>query len=161
MTDDTNTQTTPAPDTTFDPGEHTVDEVAEHLRALDAERDRVLEAEKAGQDRVGVAKLAPKAAAEQPAVPTAAAAMPASLSCKLVVAAVNADDPDDADPETVKGLQAALYRFGAQDPSYELPRSWQRVQRRIHLEDGEQTDGIATPDQVKKFADKVGIELTK
>lgn len=156
MTDDTNTQTTP----TFDPGEHSVAEVAEHLRMLDAERDRVLEAEKAGQDRVGVAKLAPKAAAEQPAVPAAAAAMPASLSGKLIVAAVNAADVDDADPDTVKGLQAVLYRFGAQDPSYELPRSWQRVQRRIGV-DPDKLDGIATLEQVQAFADKAGLELTK
>lgn len=156
MTDDTNTQTTP----TFDPGEHTVDEVAEHLKALDAERDRVLEAEKAGQDRVGVAKLAPKAQAEQPATLPVAAAMPASLSGKLIVAAVNADDVEDADPDTVKGLQAALYRFGAQDPSYELPRSWQRVQRRIGV-DPDKLDGIATAEQVQAFADKAGFELNR
>lgn len=157
MTDDTNTQTTQATPPTFDPGEHTVDEVAEHLRKLDAERDRVLEAEKAGQARVGVAKLAPKTAAAEQPTPAAAAAMPASLSGKLIVAAVNADD---ADPDTVKGLQAVLYRFGAQDPSYELPRSWQRVQRRIGV-DPDKLDGIATLEQVQAFADKAGLELTK
>lgn len=160
MTETKNTQPAATTPETFDPGEHTVDEVAEHLRKLDDERDRVLEAEKAGQDRVGVAKLAPKAAAEQPAVPSAAAAMPTSLSAKLIVAAVNADDVDDADTDTVKGLQAALYQFGAQDPSYELPRSWQRVQRRIGV-DPDKLDGIATAEQVQAFADKVGLELTR
>jgi hypothetical protein len=53
-------------DQQFDPSEHTVDEVNEHLaKADDAERQRVLDAEKSGKNRSTVA--APAAAERQDA----------------------------------------------------------------------------------------------
>lgn len=80
-----------------------------------------------------------------------------AVSAKAIVAAINGDGDDD-DPKVVDALQAALYRFGAQDPSMELPRSWQRVQRRIGAE---KDDGFATAEQVAVFADRAGLALAK
>jgi len=92
---------------------------------------------------------------DQPAADTAPE--PVKLSMKKVLAAIN-DDADDQD--TVDALNRALYRFGAQDPSMELPRSWQRVQRRIGV-DPNKLDGVATADQVAVFADRAGLTLTR
>lgn len=78
------------------------------------------------------------------------------LSTKKVLAVIN--DGED-DPDTVAALQAALYRFGAQDASMELPLSWQRVQRRLGGDTP--TDGFATSEQVAAFADRAGITLVK
>lgn len=80
----------------------------------------------------------------------------AALSTKAILAAIN--DGDDEDPKLVDALQKALYRFGAQDPSMELPRSWQRVQRRIGAD---VADGVATAEQLAVFADRVGLTLAK
>jgi hypothetical protein len=80
-----------------------------------------------------------------------------TLSTKAILAAIN-DDADD--PDTVKALNTALYNFGAQDPSLALPRSWQRVQRRIGV-DPDKLDGIATAEQVAVFADRVGLAVSK
>lgn len=41
-------------DTLFDPAEHTVDEVRDHLAAHPADRDRVRDAERQGKNRAGV-----------------------------------------------------------------------------------------------------------
>lgn len=93
------------------------------------------------------------------ATPPAAAEAeePVSLSLKAVLAAIN-DGADD--PETVDALNRVLYRFGAQDPSMQLPRSWQRVQRRIGV-DPEKLDGFATAEQVGMFANRAGLTITK
>lgn len=79
------------------------------------------------------------------------------LSVKKIMAVVN-DGADD--PATVAELNKALYRFGAQDPSMELPRSWLRVQRRIGV-DPDKLDGVATAEQVGQFADRTGLTVTK
>ena len=79
------------------------------------------------------------------------------LSVKKILAAVN-DGADD--PETVTALNKAFYAFGAQDPSTELPRSWQRVQRRLGV-DPDKLNGIATAEQVGQFADRAGLTVTK
>ena len=92
---------------------------------------------------------------EQPAADTAPE--PVKLSTKKVLAAIN-DGAEDQD--TVDALNAAFYRFGAQDPSKELPRSWQRVQRRIGV-DPNKLDGVATAEQVAAFADRTGITVTR
>lgn len=78
-----------------------------------------------------------------------------TLSVKAVVAAVN---DGDGDPDVIAVLNRALYRFGAQDPSMELARSWQRVQRRIGAD---KLDGIATAEQVAVFADRAGLSVTR
>ncbi|MEU5939400.1 hypothetical protein ABZ807_09435 [Micromonospora sp. NPDC047548] len=93
----------------------------------------------------------------QPAA-DAAAEQETSLSIKAILAAIN--DGADDDQDLVDTLNAELYRFGAQDPSMELPRSWQRVQRRIGV-DPNQHDGVATAEQVAQFADRVGLAVTK
>lgn len=77
-----------------------------------------------------------------------------ALSTEAILAAINDGAADD--PELLDALQTALYVFGAQDPSMELPRSWQRVQRRIGAE---HHDGVATAEQVAVFADRVGLAL--
>lgn len=78
----------------------------------------------------------------------------AALSTKGILAAIN--DGADEDRKLVDALQKALYMFGAQDPSMELPRSWQRVQRRIGADPA---DGVATAEQVAAFADRAGLAL--
>lgn len=75
---------------------------------------------------------------------------PEALDVAEIVAAIN---DGTGDPELVDELNAAFYRFGAQDPSMELPRSWQRVQRRIGVE----PDGVATVDQVAEFAHRLAV----
>lgn len=106
------------------------------------------------------ATVAPQADAPASHAPQEPAA-DAALSVKKILAAVN-DGADD--PDTVKALNEALYRFGAQDPSLELPRSWQRVQRRIGLDPGkpnqDRLDGVATVDEVARFAARVGLTVT-
>jgi len=87
-------------------------------------------------------------------VANAAAEQERSLSTKAILAAVN-DGADDT--ETVDALNRTFYRFGAQDPSMEMPRSWQRVQRRI----GADPDGVATPEQVAEFAHRAGFTVTE
>jgi hypothetical protein len=82
---------------------------------------------------------------------------PAELSTKRILAAVN-DGADD--PETIDALNKVLYQFGAQDPSMELPRSWQRVQRRIGV-DPAKLDGVATAEQVGQFANRTGLTVAK
>lgn len=77
-----------------------------------------------------------------------------ALSVAVILAAIN-DGADDQD--LVDALNAAFYRFGAQDPSMELPRSWQRVQRRI----GGEANGYATAEQVTEFARRAGLTVTK
>lgn len=77
---------------------------------------------------------------------------PAALSVDTIVDAIN--DGDGA-PELVDELNAVFYRIGAQDPSLELPRSWQRVQRRI----GAEPDGYATAEQVAEFAHRAGLDV--
>jgi len=89
--------------------------------------------------------------------PAAQTPEPAELSVKSVMAAIN-DGADD--PDTVDALNKAFYRFGAQDASRELPRSWRRVQRRIGV-DPDKLDGFATPDQVNLFANRAGLTVTK
>lgn len=79
------------------------------------------------------------------------------LAVKDVLAAIN-DGADDS--ATVAELNRALYNFGAQDPSFELPRSWQRVQRRIGV-DPDKLDGIATAEQVTRFAERAGLTIAK
>lgn len=159
------------------PADHTVDDVKAYWELADAdERARILQAEADGKGRATIANLAntpaanpDEAARRQSGANGAGTADTAAmdqdnqptLSAKKVLQAVNAEDPDDADPDTVQVLNDVLLRFGAQDPSRELPRSWQRVQRRIKLEDNETPDGIATPEQIKKFAAKAGVELTR
>ncbi|MFI6329863.1 hypothetical protein ACIBBG_16370 [Micromonospora chersina] len=81
-----------------------------------------------------------------------------ALSTKAILAAVN--DGDDDDQDLIDTLNKALYRFGAQDPSKELPRSWQRVQRRIGV-DPNKLDGVATVEQVAAFADRTGLTVTR
>ncbi|WP_435589800.1 hypothetical protein [Micromonospora aurantiaca (nom. illeg.)] len=80
------------------------------------------------------------------------------LSTKAILAAVN--DGADDDQDLIATLNRALYRFGAQDPSMELPRSWQRVQRRIGV-DPDKLDGVATAGQVAQFAERTGLTLTR
>lgn len=72
-----------------------------------------------------------------------------------VLAAIN-DGADDRG--IVDALNAALYRFGAQDQSMQLPRSWRRVQRRIGV-DTDRLDGYATVEQVAVFAARVGLDV--
>ena len=102
-------------------------------------------------------KTAPAAPAEKTPEPPEQTPEPAELSTKRILAAIN-DGEDDV--ETVDALNKALYRFGAQDPSLELPRSWQRVQRRIGV-DPEKLDGVATAEQVGQFASRAGLAVTK
>ena len=100
----------------------------------------------------------PAAQTPPPAAPPAEQTPePAELSVKNVMAVIN-DGADDAD--TVDALNRAFYRFGAQDASRELPRSWRRVQRRIGV-DPDKLDGFATPDQVNLFANRAGLTVTK
>lgn len=94
-----------------------------------------------------------------PAPTAEIAADPVKLSTKKILAVVN-DGAGDEDPETAAALQKALYGFGAQDPSLEFPRSWQRVQRRIGV-DPDKLDGVATAEQVAQFADRTGIQLSR
>ncbi|GAA4681327.1 hypothetical protein [Phytohabitans rumicis] len=82
---------------------------------------------------------------------------PVKLSMRKVLAAIN-DGADD--PDTVAELNRGLYRFGAQDPSFELPRSWQRVQRRIGV-DPNKLDGVATAEQVNQFAERAGLTVAR
>lgn len=102
-----------------------------------------------------------RAAAGVP-VPAAEPEEPVTLSMKAMLAAIN-DGADD--PETVAVLNKVFRNFGAQDPSFEMPRSWQRVQRRIGLDpdkpNQERLDGIATVDEVNRFAYKTGLNITK
>ncbi len=79
------------------------------------------------------------------------------LTVKAVLAAINDGTGDEY---TVAVLNEALYRAGAQDPSMELPRSWQRVQRRLGV-DRDHLDGVATVDQVMAFADHAGLTVTE
>lgn len=88
--------------------------------------------------------------------PAATAPDREKLTVEAILAAVN-DGADDA--HTVAVLNTALYRAGAQDPSMELPRSWQRVQRRLGL-DRDHLDGVATAEQVTAFADQAGLAIT-
>lgn len=81
-----------------------------------------------------------------------------ALSTKAILAAIN--DGDDDDPKLIATLQKALYQFGAQDPSMELPRSWLRVQRRIGV-DAAKVDGVATAEQVAAFAERAGLAVAK
>ncbi|HEY9417484.1 MAG TPA: hypothetical protein VIQ30_22225 [Pseudonocardia sp.] len=81
----------------------------------------------------------------------------AGLSTEAILAAIN-DGAGDQD--LVGALNAALYRFGAQDPSKELPLSWQRVQRRIGV-DADKLDGVATAEQVAAFADRSGLAVSR
>ncbi len=101
------------------------------------------------------------AADQQPEQADTAAAQDKSLSVKAILAAIN-DGADD--PDAVKALNKALYRFGAQDPSLELPRSWQRVQRRIGVDPAksnqERLDSVATADEVTRFAARAGLTVT-
>lgn len=80
----------------------------------------------------------------------------AALSTKAILAAIN-DGADD--PQTVDALNGAFRRLGAQDPSKDLPRSWQRVQRRIGV-NPDKLDGVATVEQVAAFADRTGLAVT-
>lgn len=80
-----------------------------------------------------------------------------SLSVEAILAAIN---DGDGDQDLVDVLNAAMYRFGAQDPSKELPRSWQRVQRRIGV-DPNRLDGVATAEQVAVFADRTGLAVAR
>lgn len=81
----------------------------------------------------------------------------AELSVEAILAAIN-DGADDQD--LVDALNAAFNRLNAQDPSKELPRSWQRVQRRIGV-DPNKLDGVATAEQVALFADRAGLAVTR
>lgn len=78
------------------------------------------------------------------------------LSVEAILAAIN---DGSGDQDLVDALNAAIYRLGAQDPSLELPRSWQRVQRRIGV-DPDKLDGVATAEQVAAFADRTGLTVT-
>ncbi len=97
------------------------------------------------------------AADQQPEQADVAAAQDKSLSVKAILAAIN---DGDGDQDLVDALNAAIYRFGAQDPSMELARSWQRVQRRIGV-DPNKLDGVATAEQVAQFADRTGLTVTR
>lgn len=85
------------------------------------------------------------------------------LSVRKILAAINDGADDSEHTYTIAVLNQALYDFGAQDPSRELPRSWQRVQRRIGLDPekpGDRFDGVATADEVGRFAARVGLTVT-
>lgn len=84
-------------------------------------------------------------------------AAPAGLSTEAILAAIN---DGSGDQDLVDVLNAAFNRLNAQDPSKELPRSWQRVQRRLGV-DPDKLDGVATAEQVALFADRSGLAVTR
>lgn len=89
----------------------------------------------------------------RPAVKPERSEQPETLDVAEIVAAIN---DGGGDPHLVAVLNQAIYQAGAQDPSMELPRSWQRVQRRLRVE----ADGFATAEQVVEFARHAGLGIS-